>query len=117
LSETLKRCLQTFRWVASELKNLKNIDHDKRNVILLVHSSRSPPLKFGEHCTQQLGSGLNRLLRTTRSNCRLSIEQRQVLLLRMESHLTRVIPPLEFRRRRACYEVATKTIFPSRVIL
>jgi hypothetical protein len=30
---------------------LKDIDNDKRNVILLAHGRRSPPLEFGEHLT------------------------------------------------------------------
>jgi len=41
---------------------LKNIDDDKRNVILLVHCSRSPPLEFGEHLTRQLGGGLQSII-------------------------------------------------------
>ena len=49
---------------------LKNIDDDKRNVILLVHCSRSPPLEFGEHLTRQLGGGLQSIIAYTRSSCR-----------------------------------------------
>jgi hypothetical protein len=30
---------------------LKNIDDDKRNVILLLHRTGSPSLEFGEHLT------------------------------------------------------------------
>src|SRR6516164_5236964 len=41
---------------------LKNIDDDKRNVILLLHASRSPPLEFGEQLTRQLGGWLQSII-------------------------------------------------------
>jgi hypothetical protein len=50
-----------FRWVSGQLKN---IDDDKRNVILLVHCSGSPPPEFGEHLTRQLGGRLQSRLAT-----------------------------------------------------
>ena len=47
-----------FRWLGL----LNNIDDDKRNVILLVHCNRPPPLEFGEYLTQQLRGGLQSII-------------------------------------------------------
>jgi hypothetical protein len=52
-------CLVAFRWVPSELKN---IDDNKRNVVLLIHCNRPPPLEFGEHLTRQLGGWLQSII-------------------------------------------------------
>ena len=41
---------------------LKNIDDDERNVVLLVHCSGPPLLEFGEHLTRQLGGGLQAVI-------------------------------------------------------
>lgn len=36
-------------WSFLNRRQLKDIHNDKRNVILLAHGRRSPPLEFGEH--------------------------------------------------------------------